>query len=71
MMETKIKKKRKACVNVNECVACGCCARVCPKGAIRIWKGIAAKVDLEKCVGCGLCARECPASAIGIQEVQI
>lgn len=70
-METRTKKKRKACVNVNECVACGCCVKVCPKGAIQIRKGIAADVDLEKCVGCGMCARECPASVIEVQEVQV
>ena len=61
--------KRKAYVNRGECVACGCCLKVCPKQALEIWKGITAKVDLEKCVGCGKCAKECPASVISIQEV--
>ncbi len=56
---------------MNECVACGCCVKVCPKGAIQIRKGIAADVDWEKCVGCGMCARECPASVIEVQEVQV
>lgn len=70
-METKIRKRRKAFVNVNDCVACGCCVKVCPPNAIEIWKGIMAKVCMEKCVGCGKCAIECPASAIEIQEVQL
>ena len=43
--------------------------KVCPRDAIKIWKGIAAKVDLERCVGCGKCAKECPASVIVIREV--
>lgn len=51
-----------------ECVACGCCVRVCPKEAIHIAGGIAACVDLEKCVGCGKCAKVCPAAVIDIVE---
>jgi NAD-dependent dihydropyrimidine dehydrogenase PreA subunit len=68
-METKTRKKRKAVVDEKNCVACGCCRKVCPKGAIAIWKGIMAKVDMETCVGCGKCAKECPASIIEVQEV--
>lgn len=63
------RKKRLAVVDEKACVACGCCARVCPLSAIRIWRGIRAAVDPERCVGCGKCARECPASVIALQEV--
>ena len=69
-METKQWKKRKAFVDTGACVACGCCVKVCPLGAISVWRGTAAKVNPEICVGCGKCARECPASVISIQEVQ-
>ena len=69
-METKKRKKRKALVDENFCVACGCCVKVCPMAAIQVPKGIAAKVDFNKCVGCGKCAKECPASVIVIQEVE-
>lgn len=51
-----------------ECVACGCCAAVCPRDAIRIMHGIRARLDEAKCVGCGRCARECPAAVITITE---
>jgi len=68
-MEVRMKKKRGAFVTEEDCVACGCCMKVCPRDAIKIWKGIAAKVDLERCVGCGKCAKECPASVIVIREV--
>ena len=68
-MEQTKRAKRKAAVRQAECVACGCCVKVCPKGAIQIYKGIAAQVDMEKCIGCGKCARECPASVITIEEV--
>ena len=69
-METKTRKKRKVFVDADSCVACGCCVKVCPFGAISVFRGVAARVDRERCVGCGKCARECPASVIAIQEVQ-
>ena len=61
--------KRRAIVDQDICVACGCCVKVCPLGAIQIAKGIVAQVNAEKCVGCGKCAKECPASIIEIREV--
>ena len=64
------RKKRRADVDKNTCVACGCCVKVCPLSAIQIWHGIRAAVNAERCVGCGKCAKECPASVIEIQEVQ-
>ncbi|MCI9671623.1 MAG: 4Fe-4S binding protein [Lawsonibacter sp.] len=69
-METKTRMKRRAFIRTNDCVACGCCARVCPLSAVQVWRGIYAKVDPERCVGCGKCAKECPASVIAIQEVR-
>ena len=65
----KTKKKRKAFVQQPDCVACSCCVKVCPLGAIRVIAGIMAQVDMAKCVGCGKCAKECPASVIEIREV--
>lgn len=67
-METRI--KRRAVVDGSTCVACGCCAKVCPLSAIQIWHGVRAVVNADKCVGCGKCAKECPASVIEIQEVR-
>lgn len=52
----------------SECVACGCCANVCPRGAIRVLSGVIACVDEGRCVGCGKCARVCPADVIHIAE---
>lgn len=70
-METSIRKKRKASVDKEHCVACGCCVKVCPMNAISIWKGVMAKVDWKRCVGCGKCLKECPASVITVQEVAV
>lgn len=67
-VEKKIRKKKKAFVSTGDCVACGCCLKVCPRNAIEIWKGIMAKIDMNACIGCGKCAKECPASVIVIQE---
>ena len=61
---------RKAEVAAQNCVACGCCVKVCPKGAISVKKGLFAVVDIEKCIGCSLCAKECPADIIQMREVQ-
>lgn len=69
-MESTKRRPRKAAVNQRDCVACGCCAKVCPLSAIRVVKGVAAQVDEGRCVGCGKCAKECPASVIEIREVQ-
>jgi len=69
-MEAMKRKRRKAFVAQEDCVACGCCVKVCPLLAIQIVKGIMAEVNMEKCVGCGKCAAECPASVITIREVE-
>ena len=62
--------KRKAIVNPELCVACGCCVKVCLKKAISVPHGVSAVIDLALCVGCGKCTKECPASVIKIREVQ-
>ena len=65
------RKKRNAFVAQEDCVACGCCVKVCPLDAIQVVKGIMAQVNLDQCVGCGKCAKECPASVIEIREVNV
>lgn len=64
-----VKRKKRAEVTQRDCVACGCCVKVCPMSAIRIVKGVFAEVDRMQCVGCGKCVKECPASVIKITEV--
>lgn len=63
--------KRKAAVSTEECVACGCCMKVCPKGAVTVPKGIFAEIDRELCVGCGRCVKECPASVITLEVLEV
>ena len=62
--------KRNAIVTIQECVACGCCVKVCPKNAISIYKGTYAKINKDLCVGCGKCAKECPASVIAMEVLK-
>lgn len=62
--------KRKARVAISECVACGCCIKVCPKNAVSVPKGVFAVIDRDLCVGCGKCAKECPASVITMEVTE-
>ena len=70
-MNTTHKKARRAVVDRRLCVACGCCAKICPLQAIEISHGIRAEVNLSRCVGCGKCAKECPAGIITVEEVAL
>ena len=40
-----MKQKKCAVVNRELCVACGSCQKVCPMGAIRVYKGLYAITD--------------------------
>lgn len=60
--------KKVAVVDKDTCVACGACMKVCPRGAITIYRGCYAMVDESKCVGCGLCGKTCPAGCIAGKE---
>ena len=64
------RKRRRAVVDGDACVACGCCVKACPLAAIQVRHGVRAAVDPARCVGCGRGAKEGPASVIDIQEVQ-
>lgn len=61
--------KRLAIIDRERCVACGACAKVCPKQALSVPNGICAAVETKLCVGCGRCAKTCPAGAIEVREV--
>ncbi len=63
-----MKKSLKLAIVGKECVACGCCAAVCPLGAISVFRGVIAQVDAGRCVGCGKCSKVCPAAVITLEE---
>lgn len=62
-----LKRRKFASVNIDECVSCGACVKVCPVSAIHIEKGLYAHIG-NSCVGCGKCSTECPASVITMIE---
>ncbi|HKM40747.1 MAG: 4Fe-4S binding protein [Patescibacteria group bacterium] len=56
-------------VDINKCVACNMCAKICPDGAIQMKKikgNFKPKINYDYCKGCGLCAKECPVKAISM-----
>ncbi len=62
---------KKATVNQAECVACGVCAKSCPRKAITIFYGIYAVVNEALCIGCKKCEKACPASVIQVVEKEV
>lgn len=58
--------RKKAALLSKECVACGCCAKSCPLGAISIYRGLHALIDGNKCAGCARCEAACPAQVISL-----
>lgn len=65
------RQQKKANIRTDQCVACGCCMKICPRNAIAVPQGIFAEVDKKLCVGCGKCVKECPASIISLEAVSI
>lgn len=54
-------------VNLQDCISCGKCSRVCPVLAISM-KDKKPVIDESICLGCGVCARNCPKKTITLQR---
>jgi NADH-quinone oxidoreductase subunit I len=64
--------------NVERCVACGLCARVCPALAIEVqaseseyWKErypVKFEINMLRCIFCGFCEEVCPEEAIVMSQ---
>lgn len=50
-------------IDINKCIGCSHCMRVCSTQAIRIVKGHAL-IQPERCIDCGECYRVCPQRAV-------
>ena len=51
----------------DDCVGCGTCAQICPRGNIRMEGG--KPVFGENCMGCLSCVQLCPMEAINIGKI--
>ncbi len=58
-----------AVVNINHCMGCLTCRRICPYGAPIV--SSYSEIRLEYCQACGLCAPECPGRAISMLSYDI
>ncbi len=72
-----------AVVDTKNCVACGACAKECPKNIIKLLpakskytitcksveKGKLTRQDCQVgCIGCGICVKNCPQEAIVVKD---
>ncbi|MCK5782487.1 MAG: 4Fe-4S binding protein [Flavobacteriales bacterium] len=54
-------------INVEKCIACSHCVKVCPTEALHIWDGHS-NLDPERCIDCDECYRVCPVGAIQVED---
>lgn len=55
----------------DRCISCSMCARICPSGAIKMYKG-AKKwpgITYQRCIFCGFCVDICPVNALEMTSV--
>lgn len=50
------------------CIGCGMCGRVCPHAVFSRDGGAARLVHPEGCMECGACRRNCPSGAIAVDS---
>lgn len=55
--------------NMDKCISCGMCAKICPDGIIAMeklagYEKMKPVTDYDYCKGCGVCAAECPVHCI-------
>ncbi len=56
----------------DRCISCTMCARICPSGAIKMYKVEAKKwpaITYQRCIFCGFCRDICPVNALEMQPI--
>lgn len=64
---------QKPITDLNICIGCSLCAKICPEGCIEMKtqpesKKLKPETDYDYCKGCALCAHECPVKAIKMED---
>lgn len=55
-----------AVVDLDRCVNCGLCGRLCKYEAVRV-EDFERRIDVSKCSGCGVCTSSCPSLALTLK----
>ncbi len=56
----------------DRCINCALCARICPSGAIKMYKGDVKKypgINYQRCIFCGFCRDICPVNALEFRPI--
>jgi len=54
-------------IDIDLCIGCTACARVCPVGSIKGEKKMPHEINQETCIKCGACMEKCKFNAISIK----
>lgn len=63
------KPPNKSPIITEQCIGCGDCEKICPKGAVRVADELA-NFDYSKCIRCYCCHEICPENAIKLGTVK-
>lgn len=54
-------------IDLDQCIGCSRCMKICPTEAIRI-RGGKARIQEHRCIDCGKCHESCPTKAIYVKQ---
>jgi iron only hydrogenase large subunit-like protein len=54
-------------INIDKCIGCSHCIKVCPTEALHIWDGHS-NLNPKRCIDCDECYRVCPVGAIQVED---
>ncbi len=54
-------------IDIEKCIGCSHCIKVCPTEALHIWDGHS-NLNTERCIDCDECYRVCPVGAIQVED---
>lgn len=54
-------------LNIEKCIGCEMCVKVCPHAVFEVENKKAAVKDRDACMECGACSKNCPVEAIQVR----